>query len=300
MFKDNPLFAPEYQRTPEGWVLFPPDSTYRKEMFPSSVSQHVAKANVFLVQSIVEFISKSGDYLLDPFGGTGTLMVAALMDRDVMLIEISPIYHKMQKQALDNLEKVAPGISGHVLLVNVPLQNVLPMPNTFNHIIFSPPYASIMKTKGKDKLTRETMGDIAGEYTYSHPLNLGNMTDWLWAQELKKVYRKCFDSLKSGGTMSVIVKDHMEKQSSGERKRIQLSLATWNACMSIGFLEHSWLKWKAPGSVYTSIHRSRGWDVVDDEDILIFQKPGIEQIHLKGVLEYSFPVKVPVMAGAPA
>lgn len=275
MFQDNPNFAPEYPRSPEGWVLFPPDSAYRKSMFPAAVSEHIAKANIFLIQAIVEYVSKPGDYLLDPFGGTGTLMVAALQAREVMLIEISPLYHQWQKEALAYLEQVAPGISNHVNLVNLPLQNVLPIPDMADHIIFSPPYASMMKTKGTDKLTRETMGENAGEYTYSHPLNLGNMGDWLWAQELKKVYKKCYDTLKPGGTMTIIVKDHYEKQKDNSRKRIQLSKAASDACMQLGFTEHSWLKWKAPGSVYSSIYRSRGWEVVDDEDIIVLQKPAI-------------------------
>ncbi len=298
MFKDNPKFAPEYQRSPEGWVLFPPDSSYRKQMFPAQVSEHIAKANVFLVQAIVEYVSKPDEYLLDPFGGTGTLMVAALIGRDVMLIEISPVFHSMQRQALENMEKIAPGISPHVHLVNAPLQNILPIPNAFDHIIFSPPYASMMKTKGTDKLTKETMGDIAGEYTYSHPLNLGTMDDWLWGRELKKVYQKCYDSVKPGGTVSIIVKDHYEKQKDGTRKRIPLVNNAYMACLSVGFIEYNWFKWKAPGSVYTSIYRSKGMEVVDDEDILIFQKPGKLEAIVKEV-NYSS-ISIPLLTTAPA
>src|SRR4030042_1331101 len=99
-------FAPEYQRNENGWILFPSDAVYRKEMFPKEVNEHQAKANVFLIQSCIEYVSKPGDYLLDPFGGTGTLMVGALIQRDVMLIEISPEYHKLQQLALARLEEI--------------------------------------------------------------------------------------------------------------------------------------------------------------------------------------------------
>jgi len=277
MFKDNPKFAPEYERTSEGWVIFPPDASYRKEMFPEAVSGHIAKANVFLVQAIIEYVSKPDQHLLDPMAGSGTLMVAALVGRDVMLIEINPNYVQWQRDALAYLdEHIAPGISGHVSIVNAPLQNVLPIANLTDHIIFSPQYADIMKTKGKDKLTRETMGDIAGEYTYSHPLNLGGMNEWLWAQEMRKIYLKCYYTLKPGGTMTLIVKDHYKKdQKTGIRNRIPLSKPAWDTCIAIGFQPLNWFKWKAPGSVYTGIYRSRGWEVVDDEDILILQKPPV-------------------------
>lgn len=274
-FKDNPNFAPEYSRTEEGWVIFPSDATYRKQMFPEAVSGHIAKANVFLVQAIVEYVSEPGQTLLDPMAGSGTLMVAALMGRDVILIEINPRYCAWQRLALEFLDThTAPGISSHINIFNSPLQVILPMPGAADHIIFSPQYASIMKTKGKDKLTRETMGDIAGEYTYSHPLNLGTMNDWLWAKEMTKIYKRCFDTLKPGGTMTLIVKDHMEK-----RQRAALSKPALDSCTSIGFSCKDWFKWKAPGSVYTGIHRSRGWEVVEDEDIIIVQKPAIQMPH---------------------
>jgi hypothetical protein len=96
------------------------------------------------------------------------------------------------------------------------------------------------------------------------------MSDWLWIKEMAKVYDRCIKTLKPGGTMTLIVKDHMEK-----RKRVELSLGAFNACLRVGFKPKDWFKWKAPGSVYTSIYRARGWEVVEDEDIIIVQKPAI-------------------------
>lgn len=263
-------FAPEYGRDQHGWVLFPSDASYRKEMFPVEANQHQAKANVFLIQSCVEYVSEPGQLLLDPFGGTGTLMVAALINRDVMLIEISEVFHNIQQRALERLEEIAPGVSEHISLINSPLQRVLPMPNTADHIIFSPPYAAIMKSKGTDKLTLEKTDYKMAEYTFTSPLNLGMMSDWLWAQEMQTVYKKCFDTLKPGGSMTVIVKDHMEK-----RQRVPLSQAAVDKCIEVGFTLNpdEWFKWLAPGSVYTHIYRARGWEVVDDEDIIVLRKP---------------------------
>jgi DNA modification methylase len=262
-------FAPEYPRDENGWVRFPSDSEYRKEMFPTEVNQHQAKANVFLIQSCIEYVSEPGQLLLDPFGGTGTLMVGALIHRDVMLVEISPEYHRVQQVALEMLEKIAPGVRDHVSLINSPLQVILPIPNCADHIIFSPPYASIMKSKGTDKLTLEKTDYKMAEYTFTSPLNLGLMNDFIWGQEMETVYRKCFATLKPGGTMTVIVKDHMLN-----RQRVGLSQSAVDACKRVGFTQHfsEWFKWLAPGSVYTHIYRARGWEVVDDEDIIVFRK----------------------------
>ena len=263
------IFAKEYGRNEQGWILFPRDAEYRKEMFPPEVNQHQAKANVFLIQSCIEYVSESGQLLLDPFGGTGTLMVGALINRDIMLIEISPEYHRIQQVALDRLEEIAPGVRDHVTLTNAPLQRILPIPNLVDHIIFSPPYAAIMKSKGTDKLTVEKTDYKMAEYTFTSPLNLGLMNDWMWSQKMEDVYDKCFKTLKPGGSMTVVVKDHMEK-----RQRVGLSQAAVDACIRVGFTQEptEWFKWLAPGSVYTHIYRAIGWEVVDDEDIIVLRK----------------------------
>lgn len=265
-------FAPEYSRTDEGWVRFPPDSDYRKRMFPPEVSDHQAKANVYLIQSIIEYVSEPDQILLDPMAGTGTLMVGALIGRTVICVEISSYFLDIQQKALKMFEEIAPGVKDHIMLVNLPCQQYLPIPGLADHIIFSPPYASIMrKTRNLDKMSADVLGARAWEYS-DNPLNLGLMNDFIWAQEMEKVYAKCYETLKPNGTLTVIVKDHYEKQKSGERKRIPLSQAARDACSRVGFTDHSWFKWLAPGSAFTAIYRAKGWDTVSDEDIIIMQK----------------------------
>ena len=82
-------FAPEYSHNELGWVRFPPDADYRKRMFPPEVNQHPAKANVYLVQAIIEYVSEPEELIMDIMAGTGTLMVGALIGRQVICVEIS-------------------------------------------------------------------------------------------------------------------------------------------------------------------------------------------------------------------
>lgn len=265
-------FASEYSRTDEGWVKFPADSEYRKGMFPEEVNKHPAKANVYLVQSIIEYVSEEGQLLLDIMSGTGTLMVGALIGREVICVEISEMFHNLQQQALYKLEEIAPGISEHIMLINLPCQRYLPIPDLADHIIFSPPYAGIMKVGQKPgRLQEEFLGAEAHEYS-ADPLNIGLMNDFIWTQEMERIYAKCLITLKPSGTITLITKDHYEKQKDDTRKRIPLSQATRDACIRAGFIDHSWFKWDAPGSAFTNIYRSRGWEVVEDEDIIVMQK----------------------------
>lgn len=263
-------FAEDYERNDKGWILFPSDAEYRKRMFPLEVNKHSAKANVFLIQACIEYISEPGQTILDPMSGTGTLMVGALVSRTIINIEISPKFSELQQFARDKISEIAPGSENFIMLINSPCQNILPIPNWADHIIFSPPYAGIMKSKGKDKLTSEKTNYDMAEYTFTSPLNMGLMNDFMWAQKMEEVYAKCFATLKPGGTMTIVVKDHMEK-----RQRVPLSQAAVDACKRVGFEQNpnEWFKWQAPGSVYSHIYKARGWEVVSDEDIIIMRKP---------------------------
>ena len=74
-------FAPDYPRNEQGWILFPRDVEWRRKLFPDGVFEHPAKANMFLIQELVRYLTEPGDVVLDPFGGTGTLLIGALEDQ---------------------------------------------------------------------------------------------------------------------------------------------------------------------------------------------------------------------------
>ena len=260
-------FAPEYKRDDNSWIIFPPDSQYRKRMFPPEVNSHPAKANVYLIQSIIEYVSEEEQLLLDIMAGTGTLMVGALIGRSVICVEISELFHNLQQQALAKLEGIAPGISNYITLINLPCQHYLPIPNLVDHIIFSPQYAGIMKTKGTDQWNVDT-GYAFAEYSKS-PLNLGTMSDFIWGHEMERVYSNCYKTLKAGGTMVLIVKDHME-----QGKRVPLVNKAIIASVNVGFSfnEEEHFKWAAPGMPYTAARRAKGIETVDDESIVVLRK----------------------------
>ena len=265
-------FAADYSRNDNDLILFPRDSGYRKQLFPLlKLDEHPAKANIYLVQAIVEYVSELEETVMDIMAGTGTIMTAALIGRRVVCIDIEKDYTKILEQGAKSLEDIAPGVYDMITIIEGDASRILPLPIT-DHIIFSPPYSNIMrKTGGKsgdllDKLSRETLGDGMLKYSKS-PNNIGNLNEFLYHQKMEIIYKKTLQSLPVGGTLTIIIKDHIEK---GER--MMLGERAKRDCIRAGYELVAHYKWLPPGTVYTSFMRARGDTVVDDEDIIILRR----------------------------
>ena len=260
-------FASEYPTNEDGLILFPRDDLYRKELFPLlKLSEHPAKANIYLVQAIVEYVSEPEQTVMDIMAGTGTIMTAALIGRRVVCLDIEEEYVKILEQGAKSLERIAPGIGSMITIIEGDCLRLLPLPIT-DHIIFSPPYSNILKKKQLDKLSAEMVGEGLLKYS-SNPDNVGNLNEFLYHQKMERIYKKAFDSLPAGGTLSIIIKDHIEK---GERAGLPERCT--RDCLRLGFELIQTYYWLPPGSAYTSFMRARGDLVVDEEAIIILRRP---------------------------
>lgn len=265
------VFAPGFPRDPEtGWILFPRDSQERKTLFfPEEVRKHPAKMNFHLQQSIIEYVAKEGDVLLDPFGGTGTLLIGALQGMRVILIEIEEGYHRLEMEARNNLAQQVPGAENLVLLLHGDNRLLLPLP--CNHIITSPPYSSALHQRtirnGAEDDDFVKMDKMINEYSKS-PRNIGALNNFLYNMEMEKVYKLCYQSILPNGTLTIVLKDRME-----QGKRVSLTGWAGKVCQKLGFQPILHEKWKTPGIQFTAINRAHGLTVVEDESILIFRRP---------------------------
>lgn len=263
-------FATEFPRDPNtGWILFPRDTSERKSMFfPEEVRAHPAKMNFHLQQSCIEYVAKEGETILDPFGGTGTLMIAALQGINVILLEIEEGYHNLQQQAVDKLRETDIESAGRIFLLKGDNRLLLPIP--CNHIITSPPYASMLHQRTIRK------GDADDEFVkmdkqinaYSKAMrNIGALNNFMYNQAMERVYTLCYQSILPGGTLTIILKDRIEGQ-----KRVSLTGWAERVCLKQGFTKVLHEKWKTPGIQFTQINKMHGLEVVEDEDIIIFRR----------------------------
>jgi hypothetical protein len=59
----------------------------------------------------------------------------------------------------------------------------------------------------------------------------------------------------------------------GERRRIYLSDWLLRTCIRLGFEQVAWFKRSARGTGFKRLWASRGYEVVNDEDMVIFRRP---------------------------
>lgn len=263
-------FAPTYERDKENRVLFPRDTELRRKLFPfTDPAEHVAKANMHMVKALVEFVSEPGEIILDPFAGTGTVLIALTVGRPIIMIELEEYFQGTIELNIKGISKVVPNAEDMTTLIPGDCNRILPLPDFCNHMIFSPPYSNVLKKTEavmQDKCSVDLGYGDAALYT-AHPDNIGNLNDFFYAQRMERVYKKFYDSLTPGGTMTIIIKDRMIAG-----KRIRLSDRAERDCLRIGFELVERNKWFAIGGGYSAINRAMGLETVVEEDLITLRR----------------------------
>src|SRR4030042_3160301 len=258
----NKVFAPSYERTETGLVKCPrQDERLRYDVFINQdPTAHPVKSNMYMVRELIEFVSEPGESILDPLAGTGTVLIGITIGRKVYCIELEKPFQKLIAQTIQAMKMESPDIEDNTLVINGDCSKVLPIPNFCNHMIFSPPYSNVMKKKNAlDQATKDWGYSGALEYS-ADPNNIANLSDFLYFQQMEKVYKKFYGTLVPGGTMTIIIKDRI---SGG--KRIRLADRAARDCKRIGFEEVAWNRWEELGGGYARNNRSIGRETVIDK-----------------------------------
>jgi len=262
-------FAPDFARDEEGRVLFPRDIELRRQLFPfTDPAEHIAKANMLMVRELVEYVSEAGETILDPFAGTGTILVATTIGRKVTMIDLLPTFCQTIELNIIGMKQTLDYVDDLAMLIPGDANHILPLDGFCDHMIFSPPYPMGLKKKGTMDKTSVDLGyQNAAEYS-DDPANFTNLSSFLYHQRIELFYKKCFKTLPSGGTMSIIIKDKMENG-----QRVWQSDRTERDLLRMGFELYGRNKWFARGGGYSAINRAAGLETVDEEDLITVRKP---------------------------
>ncbi len=145
---------------PQGETLrFKNDGPMRKKLFVAEAMSHPAKGHLGLWEAIISKYTQPGDTILDPMAGVGSSLLAALMGRNVICVEMEswmmPLLHA-------NWEKMRQhpmlGCSlGQVVILQGDAR-VLPLPDRggAEAIVTSPPFEDV--TQGGDDIHKYAGG----------------------------------------------------------------------------------------------------------------------------------------------
>jgi DNA modification methylase len=159
---------------------FKRDTAFRKQFFVPDSFAHPAKMDAQLLIRIVETYTEPGETILDPMAGSGTTMLACMLGRNVILVELE---EKFVKMCRDNWEQVRmrPQLGytmGECVIMQGDarwLEGLL-----VDKCIFSPPFSPTKDYRGTrwDKWQRENKVKIGcaleGDYS-ENPDNIGNL-----------------------------------------------------------------------------------------------------------------------------
>ncbi len=113
-----------------------------RKFFPEDAIRHPAKANLNLIDFLIDRYSREGDLILDPMAGTGsTCVLATLKGRDAICVDIEPLFYQWMEKAREIVEKTPMlGRKGRMINILGDARRLSELLKQIDIIITSPPY----------------------------------------------------------------------------------------------------------------------------------------------------------------
>jgi hypothetical protein len=195
---------------------------------------HPARFPEELVADFVSFFTKPGDWVLDPFAGSGAALVGcAELGRNAVGIELVPRYADIARQRLqtdaaqaslpldggdvpasrqeaicgDSAQLGGASLREQIAQCGVPSENGTPC---FDFIITSPPYWNMLRTsRGGVRSTHKQRAAGGLDTRYSElPEDLGNIGDYdAFIEKVGAVFDQCQPLLRDGRYLVVIAQN---------------------------------------------------------------------------------------------
>ncbi len=142
---------------PDRILIFPATPAFKgwKTFFDEDSIKHPAKMNLNLLRWILKTYTEPGQVVLDPMAGTGsTVILAALLGRDGIAVELEPAFCEMIKENISRTKKQSSlMMQGEMICIQGDAQS-LDLNSESDAIIVSPPYSNT-ELDGRSKEDRE-------------------------------------------------------------------------------------------------------------------------------------------------
>jgi DNA modification methylase len=165
-------------------ITFKSDTKHRKQFLTANHFAHPAKLVLPLQRWLIENYTKQGETICDPMAGSGTLLLACTMGRNVILVELEEKFVQMQRDNWAKIQTIGPEMGSRLGTATIlqgdarNLQGIL-----CDSIITSPPYeASVNVPDSKPEARAERLrraGYNPKDYQGGKGRNL--QQDWSYA-----------------------------------------------------------------------------------------------------------------------
>jgi hypothetical protein len=255
-------------------INFPSDAKIRTEYFAGADKSHPARANLYMMDWLIRRLTKSGETILDPTSGVGSLMYATLLGRNVVNIELEHHFWEIQQLSWAHMNMEHTSVGSYTLLEGDARRH---LPIKVDHCIFSPPY-SVNISQGGSKvaaMAAEAGTTVAG---YGHDrAQLSTLSYFNLIMAMKEVYRGVYNSLPVGGFLCTITKDSVNSKNAKFRGFGGIepySADNLKVCYELGFELYEWWMRDAKPSLRLQIAWSQnpGIPHVVTEDIIILRR----------------------------
>jgi predicted RNA methylase len=269
-----------------GLLTFGTDVALRSRWFVPASFQHPAKLHLGLLHWIVERYTKPGETIADPMAGSGSVLYAATIQRNVVAREIEPRWLALLRENAAHITLLAGLFAGSIDIGQADARE--PWGYQADHVIFSPPYGNEASSsplahralkyqqlegrRWKSLLARVeeqqgSWGSVMFHYG-THALQIGHFRGKRYWQAMHLIYTQASASLRQHGYLILIVKDHIR-----DRKRMATAALTINVCEELGFRLYAHHQRHLQNlSLWQRRRKERGEPVVEEEDILVFKK----------------------------
>jgi DNA modification methylase len=208
--KINHLTGKEWTKFTKSWFVFDAlHSDIKEEKEISSQvelnsDEHPATYSPTMTKSFIEFFTKEGEIVFDPFSGIGSTQVGAQRANRIGIgIELNPKYAQIA-----NLRVSKPSfiINGNSLKLKTILKK-----NKVDRIDFSissPPYWDILNRSTGDFEKKRLQKSLDVNYSDNHTEDVGHINDYTeFIDKCAEIYFQIYDLLKPGGYVVVIIKN---------------------------------------------------------------------------------------------
>lgn len=197
--KLNELTGKEWIKFTKSWFIYKPPRRKETEIL------HPAKYPESLVKEFIEFFTKKNDWVIDPFMGTGsTLVASAESQRNCVGIELQKKYHKISSDRINKLEtdnKIIPLLGSSFELSKLLIKKNIQQ--DFDYCITSPPYWNQLE---RNSIRQKNRKENGLDTIYSKSKNdLGNVKDYNeFLDQQSLIFDNIYDVIKPGGYLTII------------------------------------------------------------------------------------------------